>query len=121
MTAPIADLATYIDHTCSSPRPPAPTSSASSPRAPSSAPTACASRLFPAGAAAEGLKLAVVCGFPSGKHHAEVKAAEAALSVAQGADEIDMVIDVGAAVEGRYDIVEPRSAPSAPRLPPPPC
>lgn len=52
------------------------------------------------------LKLAVVCGFPSGKHHAEVKAAEAGLAAAQGADEIDMVIDVGQALEGRYDAVE---------------
>lgn len=54
----------------------------------------------------EGLKLAVVCGFPSGKHHSEIKAAEAALSAAQGADEIDMVIDIGVAREGRYDDVE---------------
>ncbi len=30
------------------------------------------------------LKVAVVCGFPSGKHHSEVKAAEAALSIRQG-------------------------------------
>lgn len=52
------------------------------------------------------LKLAVVCGFPSGKHHSLVKAAEAALAVAQGADEVDMVIDVGAAREGRFDAVE---------------
>lgn len=53
-----------------------------------------------------GLKVAVVCGFPSGKHTSAVKAAEAAESVALGADEIDMVIDVGAAKEGRYDAVE---------------
>lgn len=52
-----------------------------------------------------GLKLAVVCGFPSGKHQPTVKAAEAALAVAQGADEIDMVIDVGAAIAGEYDAV----------------
>lgn len=52
------------------------------------------------------LKIAVVCGFPSGKHHSSVKAAEAALSAQQGADEIDMVIDVGAAKEGRFDDVE---------------
>lgn len=52
------------------------------------------------------LKLAVVCGFPSGKHHASIKAAEAALSAEQGADEIDMVIDIGAAIEGRYDSVQ---------------
>lgn len=54
----------------------------------------------------DGLKLAVVCGFPSGKHHSEIKAAEAALSAAQGADEIDMVIDVGAARERRFADVE---------------
>ncbi|MCC4907510.1 deoxyribose-phosphate aldolase [Microbacterium sp. cx-59] len=54
----------------------------------------------------EGLKLAVVVGFPSGKHHSEIKAAEASLAVAQGVDEIDMVIDIGAAIEGRYDAVE---------------
>jgi len=53
----------------------------------------------------EGLKVAVVCGFPSGKHTAAVKAAEAAQSVSQGADEIDMVIDIGAAREHRYDDV----------------
>lgn len=52
------------------------------------------------------LKLAVVCGFPSGKHHASVKAAEARLAAEQGADEIDMVIDIGQAIEGRYDAVE---------------
>ena len=52
------------------------------------------------------LKVAVVCGFPSGKHASAIKAAEAALSIAQGADEIDMVIDVGAAKAGRFDLVE---------------
>ena len=51
----------------------------------------------------EGLNLAVVVGFPSGKHHSEIKAAEAALAAAQGADEVDMVIDVGAAIEGDID------------------
>ena len=40
-------------------------------------------------------KLAVVCGFPSGKHTAEAKAAEAAEAARNGADEIDMVIDLG--------------------------
>lgn len=53
-----------------------------------------------------GLKVATVCGFPSGKHHSEIKAAEAARSVAGGADEVDMVIDVGAAKEGRFDDVQ---------------
>lgn len=39
--------------------------------------------------------VATVCGFPSGKHTAKVKAAEAEESVANGADEVDMVIDIG--------------------------
>jgi deoxyribose-phosphate aldolase len=52
------------------------------------------------------LKVAVVCGFPSGKHTTAVKTAEAAESVALGADEVDMVIDVGAAKAGRFDLVE---------------
>ncbi|MGA1812147.1 deoxyribose-phosphate aldolase [Frondihabitans sp. 4ASC-45] len=52
------------------------------------------------------LKVAVVCGFPSGKHTSAIKAAEAAESVSLGADEIDMVIDVGAAKAGDFDGVE---------------
>jgi deoxyribose-phosphate aldolase len=51
------------------------------------------------------LLVAAVCGFPSGKHTSTIKAAEAAGAVRDGADEIDMVIDVGAAREGRYDAV----------------
>lgn len=51
------------------------------------------------------LKVAVVCGFPSGKHTSAVKAAEAAESVSLGADEIDMVIDIGAAKAGDFDAV----------------
>ncbi len=53
-----------------------------------------------------GVKVATVCGFPSGKHAAEVKAFEAADSVAKGADEVDMVIDVGHAKQGRFDLVQ---------------
>lgn len=52
------------------------------------------------------LKVAVVCGFPSGKHTSVVKAAEAAEAVRNGADEIDMVIDIGAAKAGSFDSVE---------------
>jgi deoxyribose-phosphate aldolase len=55
---------------------------------------------------AGGVRVATVCGFPSGKHHSEVKAAEAARSVADGADEVDMVIDLGAAVQERWSAVE---------------
>ena len=53
----------------------------------------------------EDLKVAVVCGFPSGKHTSAVKAAEAAEAVRTGADEIDMVIDIGAAKTGDFDRV----------------
>jgi deoxyribose-phosphate aldolase len=52
------------------------------------------------------VKVATVCGFPSGQHSAEVKAFEARESVAQGADEIDMVINVGLARAGEYEQVE---------------
>ncbi|MCX6475702.1 deoxyribose-phosphate aldolase, partial [Rhodococcus sp. (in: high G+C Gram-positive bacteria)] len=54
---------------------------------------------------ADGLVTAAVVGFPSGKHHSLVKGAEARLAVDQGATEIDMVIDVGAAVAGDYSAV----------------
>jgi len=50
-------------------------------------------------------KIAAVVGFPSGKHLSAVKAHEAALAVAAGAEEIDMVIDVGAALTGDMDAV----------------
>ncbi len=52
------------------------------------------------------LPVAVVCGFPSGKHTSAVKAAEAAESARLGAAEIDMVIDVGAARSGDFDAVQ---------------
>lgn len=50
--------------------------------------------------------VATVVGFPSGKHRSSVKAAEAAQAAADGAHEVDMVIDVGAARAGRFDLVE---------------
>ncbi len=50
--------------------------------------------------------VATVCGFPSGKHETSIKAAEAALSVAQGVNEVDMVIDVGRAIMGDWDYVQ---------------
>jgi deoxyribose-phosphate aldolase len=47
--------------------------------------------------------IAAVAGFPSGKHLTAIKAEESALAVAAGAAEIDMVIDVGAALAGDID------------------
>lgn len=62
-----------------------------------------------------GVRVATVAGFPSGKHVSGVKAHEAAAAVASGACEVDMVIDVGAALAGdieavRCDIHAVRSA-----------
>ncbi len=55
--------------------------------------------------APEDLHIASVVGFPSGKHLSVIKADEAARAVAAGADEIDMVIDVGATLSGDLDAV----------------
>ncbi len=52
------------------------------------------------------LVVCTVVGFPSGAHHSEVKAVEAALAVRHGAREVDMVIDLGRAVAGDWDAVE---------------
>jgi deoxyribose-phosphate aldolase len=52
-----------------------------------------------------GLPVATVVGFPSGKHMPEIKAGEATLAVTFGASEVDMVIDIGAAIAGDIDAV----------------
>lgn len=54
----------------------------------------------------EGVLVATVCGFPSGAHHSEVKVAEAARSVRDGADEVDMVVNLADVVTGDWDAVE---------------
>ena len=53
-----------------------------------------------------GLKVCVVAGFPSGKHTTAVKTAEARESIELGADEVDMVIDISKAKEGRFDLIQ---------------
>jgi deoxyribose-phosphate aldolase len=53
-----------------------------------------------------GYNIASVVGFPSGKHLSAIKAEEARLAVDAGADEIDVVIDVGSALEGAFDAVK---------------
>ena len=65
----------------------------------------CVSPSMVSHATASGVRVAAVAGFPSGKHLSELKAAEAAQAVAAGAVEVDMVIDVGAAVAGDFDAV----------------
>ncbi|HEY0934279.1 MAG TPA: deoxyribose-phosphate aldolase, partial [Trebonia sp.] len=54
------------------------------------------------GVLAPGIAVAAVAGFPSGAHRPAVKAAEAAAAVAAGAGEVDMVIDLGAALQDRW-------------------
>ena len=54
------------------------------------------------GVLSPGIAVAAVTGFPSGAHTVAVKAAEAAAAVAAGASEIDMVIDLGAALADRW-------------------
>ncbi|PKR88161.1 deoxyribose-phosphate aldolase [Pleomorphomonas diazotrophica] len=49
------------------------------------------------------VKTCVVVGFPLGANGAAAKADEASRAIADGADEIDMVIDVGALREGDLD------------------
>ena len=55
-----------------------------------------------------GSRMAVctVIGFPNGYHTTAVKAAEAADAVKNGADEVDMVIDLGWVKDGLYDLAE---------------
>jgi deoxyribose-phosphate aldolase len=52
------------------------------------------------------VRVAAVAGFPSGAHSAGLKAAEAGEAAATGAHEIDMVINLGLAAEGRWKEVE---------------
>ena len=52
------------------------------------------------------LVVATVVGFPSGQVKPEIKAAEAARAVSDGAAEVDMVINIGQAIAGDFDAVE---------------
>ena len=53
-----------------------------------------------------GVKTCCVVGFPLGAAMTEVKAFEAACCVERGADEVDMVINIGAAKDGDWRFVE---------------
>lgn len=52
-----------------------------------------------------GVKVCTVVGFPLGQMSTRAKSAETELAIADGADEIDMVINVGALKDGEYDTV----------------
>ena len=47
-----------------------------------------------------------VIGFPHGNSHTDIKVAEAKLAVEQGADEVDMVINIGKAMGGDWSYVK---------------
>lgn len=50
----------------------------------------------------KGIRVCTVIGFPHGQHKPEVKAYEAKAAVDDGADEVDMVMDVAALKDGDY-------------------
>lgn len=54
----------------------------------------------------EKIKICTVIGFPLGYHTTEVKVAETIQAIQDGADEIDMVINIGDVKNGMYDKVE---------------
>ena len=51
------------------------------------------------------VKVATVVGFPLGAMAMDAKAGEARTAIADGADEIDMVVNIGAVKDGRWDYV----------------
>ncbi|MDH5674732.1 MAG: deoxyribose-phosphate aldolase [Myxococcales bacterium] len=53
-----------------------------------------------------GPRLVTVVGFPLGENRSEVKSREAMLALEDGADELDMVMALGDAREGRWDRVQ---------------
>ena len=53
-----------------------------------------------------GVKTCCVVGFPLGAMATEAKAFEALCAVGKGADEVDMVINIGAAKDGNWELVE---------------
>lgn len=52
------------------------------------------------------VKVCTVIGFPLGANTSEVKAFETKNAIENGADEIDMVLNIGALIEGNYELVK---------------
>ncbi len=100
-----AELARYVDHTLLSPTAtPADVAALLAEAEELGTYSICVSpAMLPVSGDHPGVKVATVCGFPSGKHTPATKAAEAAESVARGAEEVDMVIDLGLAKTGDLD------------------
>ena len=61
---------------------------------------------LPVGVMGEGVRVCTVVGFPSGAHTSAMKAAEAAEAVRNGADEIDMVVNLGVVRASDWKAVE---------------
>lgn len=118
-----AELARYVDHTLL-----APTAVAADVEALAAEAvrlgtySICVSpSMLPLAAELGEVKVATVCGFPSGKHTPTAKATEAAEAVFHGADEVDMVIDLGLVKAGlldqtRTEILAVRNAVPRPRV-----
>ena len=53
-----------------------------------------------------GLRICTVSGFPLGASTSMIKAKEAEIGISDGADEIDMVMNVGALKDGDFELVE---------------
>lgn len=107
MTLSRAELARYVDHTLLKPEStPADVDALIAEAADLGVFSVCVSPSMLPLTVPKGLAVATVCGFPSGKHHASIKVAEAALAIADLADEIDMVIDVAAALDGNFSAIE---------------
>ena len=61
---------------------------------------------LPAGVMRDGVRVCTVAGFPSGTHTSAMKAAEAAEAVRNGADEIDMVVNLGLVRASEWNAIE---------------
>ena len=61
---------------------------------------------LPAGVMRDGVRVCTVVGFPSGAHTSEAKANEAAIAIRDGADEIDMVVNLGLVRASEWNAVE---------------
>ena len=122
MTVTPAQLVGMVDHTLLSPTAtPADVAALATEAAALGTYSICVSPAMLPLAFVPGVKVATVCGFPSGKHVASIKAAEAAQAVADGADEVDMVIDLGLVKAGSLDattaeIAAVRAAVPAPKV-----
>lgn len=122
MTVTPAQLVGMVDHTLLSPTAtPADVAALASEAAALGTYSICVSPAMLPLAFVPHVLVATVCGFPSGKHAASIKAAEAAQSVADGADEVDMVIDLGLVKAGSLDatqaeIAAVRAAVPAPKV-----